>query len=256
MRSRFLLLTVSFLVPRAALHADGLIQTPEVGEYVMYDMLAVPIQEGEQADLAEIHGTLRVACVGIEQDQDATSRWIEADVTFTEGDSPEIHFVFKLLVPDAGVDDPEALLPITRGWVRMEDGGDVTEIAPDRIALYHPSFVFMQTVLALAEETEEAASERTIEIDGEQLTLSTSVSGQFATLSQSVEQTATMTLSGEGTWWPHAEHAYAPAAELIWTMTLGDDTTPPGDRATKGIAFQLTATETGEDAVSSLPESN
>jgi hypothetical protein len=47
-----------------------------------------------------------------------------------------------------------------------------------------------------------------------------------------------------------------PAADLIWTLTLGEDETPIEDRATKGIAIQLIAVETGDDAVSALPDSN
>lgn len=243
--------------PQSTLRAGGLIQrSPEVGEYVVYDLLAIPIQEDEGADLSEIQGTLRVACVGFEQDGDAISRWIEADMTLTEDGSPQAHFVFKLLVPDAGVDDPEALLPMTRGWVRMLDTEDASEVAPERIALHQPTFLFMRTVLASAEELEEASLEKTIEVNGESIVLSTAATGPFETLSQQIEQTATMTLTGEGTWWPHDDFTFVPAADLIWTMTLGEDETPIEDRAMKGIALQLIAVEIGDDAVSALPDSN
>ncbi len=251
---RSLTLVAMFLVSAAPLHADGLLlRTPEEGEYIVYDMLVVPIDEDEADQdqaMGEAHGTLRVACVGVEQADGATSRWIEMNVELAGGGNPDMHFVFKFLVPDDGVADEEAFLPFTRGWVRMGEDAEVTEIAPDPIPLFHPGFLFMRTVLASAEEPEETSSEKTLHINGEELVLSSAITGEFVPLNQEVEETITMMQTGEGTWWMHDEHAFALAADIIWNMQLGEG----GD--SKGIAIQLEAVETGDDAVSELPDSN
>jgi hypothetical protein len=233
------------------LQADGLLlRSPEVGEYVVYDVVLVPIQEDEQEAASEMQGTIRVACVGIEQTDGATSRWIEIKIDLSGAGNPELHGVFKLLVPDEGVDDDKAFLPITRGWACMPAGTEPTEITPERVALFHPGFMFMRTVLASAEEPMETTSERTIHVNGEELTLTAAVSGEFAELSQPADAEIVMTQTGEGTWWTHEDYTFVPAADLILMMQLGED------GPTKGVGFQLDAVETGDDAVSELPDSN
>jgi hypothetical protein len=250
-RSCVLMLAGLVSATSGPVQAEGLmLKSPEVGEYVVYDMVAVPIAEDDDAGAGEMQGTLKVACVGIEESDDATSQWIEIELSLAGGDNPDIHALLKLLVPEDGVDDEAALLPITRGWVRMGDGVEPTEIAPDRISLHHPSFIFVRTVLASAEDPVQTASEKTIDVGGEEVELTEAVGGEIAPLSQELEQTLTMTLTGEGTWWTHAEYTFVPAADIIWNMQLG------ADGPSKGIAFQLEAVETGEDAESVLGEWN
>lgn len=243
-------LTAMFAISGADLRADGLLlRTPEVGEYLEYEVVVVPILDDDQEAVSEMQGTLRVACVGIEETDGTTSRWIETKVNVSGEGNPDFGCVFKLLVPDDGVDE-QAFLPITRGWCHMDGLADATEIAPERVNLHQPGFIFMRTVLVSAEETVEATAERTISIDGDDVTLLTAVRGAFVPLSQQVEGTLTMTLTGEGTWWIRDDDTFVPAADLILMMQLGDG------GPTKGMGIQLEAVETGHDAVTELVDLN
>lgn len=247
----YLFLTVILAVSGTVLRADGLLlRAPEVGEYIEYEVVVVPILEDDQAALAEMQGTLRVACVGIEQTGDTTSRWIETSIDLTGEGNPDFRCVFKLLVPDDGVDDDQAFLPITRGWFHIDGVEDATEIVPDRVNLHQHGFMFMRTVLVTAEEPAEATAERTIQVNGEEVTLSTTVCGEFSPLSQPIGDAISMTLTGEGTWWIRDDDTFVPAADLIWMMQLGEE------GPTKGMGIQLEAVETGSDAVTELVDSN
>lgn len=243
--------------PAARLHAEGLIsRSPEVGEYIVYDILVDPIQEDEDRLTSEVEGTLRVACVGVEQAEGSISRWIEGDLRLGDNADGEFHMVFKLLVPDGGVSDQDAYLPISRGWVQVADGVEAAPVSPDRISLTHPAFLFMRTLLVSPERPEESAQERQVVINGEEQTFTTARVGTLETLVEAVEDQLRITLTGEGTWWTDHELAFLPAADVVWFMQLDESADSSAVGATKGMGLQLEATATGDDAVTQLPDAN
>jgi hypothetical protein len=253
----FLILSASIVLSVTPAYSDGLIaQPPDNGEYIVYEMVAVPVGEEDDDPQPEMQGTMRLSCVGVEEIDGVTSRWIEVDLRLSEGGNQELRIIYKLLMPDVGVEDADAYLPFTRGWAQLGEGEEPSELSPERISIQYPGYMFLSTAVKSPAELTASEAEKTITIAGEEHTLTVAQSGEFEKLTERADETLSMSLSGEGTWWSHEDQTFVGAAEVFSTMTLHPTDAPEESTATKGIALQLNAIEVGSDAVSALPESN
>ncbi len=244
------------LVTPSTASADGFFRRlPDVGESATFEavLLVTFTAEGMEAvDTPECMGTLTLQCVGKTTLDEIDHFWIEVLLALDSQTQP-IEMTWKLLVPASELVDGDPIATFVRGWQASSVGiqpVEIVELTPEILNdTTTPTPVFLRAVFrGPEEETETLDQGQTVVLEGIEFRIDAAEHGHFATDELKSRTDTVSPLTGWGTWWLHDDAAFGVAkAEQHWTFS----DTPPVNIS---FALQYTLKETGNNAVSALPD--